>query len=106
MKTLALALLLCSPPALAGEAQELYAKKCAGCHGDDGRAHTKMGRKFHAPDFTSTKYQAKTKDAEMRKTIEDGVYEDGVHKMPAWKEKLTGAQIDALVQLARAFGKK
>lgn len=100
------ACLLLAAPALAGEAQDIYGKKCAGCHGDDGQGHTRMGKKWHAPNFTSPKYQAKTTDAEMKKTIEDGVYEDGVHKMPAWKAKLTGAQIDELVQLVRAFGKK
>ncbi len=107
MKALALAALcLAGAPALASEASDLFAKKCATCHGDDGQGHTRMGKRFHAPDFTAAKFQARATDDKMRQVIQDGVYEDGVHKMPAWKDKLTAAQIDGLVQLVRSFGKR
>ena len=105
MKMALAALCLVAGLARASETSDLYDKKCSVCHGDDGRGKTRMGKRFHAPDFASAKWQANAKDAELRKVIENGVVEDGVHRMPAWKGKLTPAQIDGLVQLVRGFGK-
>ncbi|MHB8416555.1 MAG: c-type cytochrome [Myxococcales bacterium] len=100
------ALCLASAAVPAPEAHDLYAKKCAVCHGDDGKGDTRMGRRFRAPDFTSAKWRATAKDAELRKVIENGVEEDGVHRMPAWKGKLSPDQIDALLQLIQGLGKR
>jgi mono/diheme cytochrome c family protein len=90
--------------AMASEATDLYANKCAVCHGDDGKGQTKMGRKFHSPDFTTAKWQAETKDEEIVRAIEKGVVVDGQHRMPAWKGKLTPLQISDLGKLTRTFG--
>jgi mono/diheme cytochrome c family protein len=101
-------LILCvaSFAAQASEASDLYDKKCSVCHGDDGQGQTKMGKRFHSPDFTSAKWQAGEKDAELKRVIEEGVVKDGVHRMPSWKGKLTATQIDALVRLVRGFAKR
>src|SRR5271170_4462923 len=69
---------LVAGPARADPTQELFDKKCAGCHGVDGKGDTKMGHKFHAPDFTSPKWKTDTTDAEIVKTILNGVVKDGV----------------------------
>jgi cytochrome c6 len=93
-------------PAAASETSELFEKKCSVCHGVDGKGETKMGKKFHAPDFTGDKWQKETTDKEIQKAIEDGIVEEGKRKMPAWKGKLTPEQITALGQYARAFKAK
>jgi mono/diheme cytochrome c family protein len=93
-------------PSLANETSDLFEKKCATCHGVDGKGQTKMGKKFHAPDFTGEKWQKETTDKEIQKAIVEGVVEDGKRKMPAWKDKLTPEQIADLGKYARAFGAK
>ena len=90
--------------ARASEVSDLYSDKCAGCHGDDGKGHTKMGKKYHAPDFTKAKWQAKAKDDELVHVIENGVIEDGKVHMPPWKEKLTPQQVTDLAKFTRSFG--
>jgi mono/diheme cytochrome c family protein len=94
---------LSAVPALGDETSDLFEKKCATCHGVDGKGQTKMGRKFGAPDFTGDKWQKETTDKEIQKAIEDGIVEEGKRKMPAWKEKLTAEQIAALGKYSRAF---
>src|ERR1700730_5038998 len=90
-------------PAAASETSELFEKKCSVCHGVDGKGETKMGKKFHAPDFTGDKWQKETTDKEIQKAIEEGIVENGKRKMPAWKDKLTAEQIADLGKYARAF---
>ncbi len=94
-----------STAALASEISDLFSDKCAVCHGDDGKGRTRMGKKFHAPDFTSSKWQGKTTDEEARQTIENGTVIDGQVRMPPWKEKLTPQQISDLLKYARSFGR-
>ncbi len=90
-------------PARASDTSSLFEKKCAGCHGDDGRGHTRMGRKFHAPDFDRAGYQQKTTNDEMRSAIANGITVDGQRRMPGWKGKLSPAEIEDLVRYVRAF---
>jgi mono/diheme cytochrome c family protein len=89
----------------ASEVSDLFSDKCEVCHGENGKGQTRMGKKFHSPDFTSAKWQAKTSDEAARHTIEDGVVIDGQVRMPPWKEKLTPQQITDLIKYARSFGK-
>jgi mono/diheme cytochrome c family protein len=97
---------LSAVPALASETSDLFEKKCSTCHGLDGKGDTKMGKKFHAPDFTGDKWQKETTDKEIQKAIEEGVVEDGKRKMPAWKGKLTPEQISDLGKYSRTFKAK
>jgi len=62
---------LSATPALASDTSDLFEKKCAGCNGLDGKGETKMGKKFHAPDFSGEKWQKGTTDKEIQKAIED-----------------------------------
>ena len=95
-----------SPAPVAGQpqpAQEIYEKRCVFCHGLDGRGKTKKGRKFKAPDFTSEKWQRETADEEIEDAVQNGVPKT---KMPAFKTKLSQAEIDSMIPLLRAFAVK
>src|SRR5438105_281457 len=72
----------------------IYAQNCARCHGADGRAQTPKGRQTDAVDFTSDDW---TPDAEHDARI----VASGKKSMPAFKRKLTPAQISAVVQYIR-----
>ncbi len=87
--------------ALADEAPDIWAAKCKLCHGEDGRAKTKVGRKEKMPDFTSPKWQARHSDEFIKKTIQEGSEDNP--KMKPFKDKLTEQQIDSLVLFIRSF---
>ncbi len=84
----ALAVVFTAGTALAQEAPQLYQQKCAACHGKDGKG-TAVGLKMGAKDFAT----ANLSEAEMTKVITDGK-----NKMPAFKGKLTDAQIQAIAK--------
>jgi mono/diheme cytochrome c family protein len=110
MKRIALAVVL-SQLAFAGftvaraeDAAELYGKKCASCHGKDGKGATPMGKKMGVKDLTDGAVQSKISDAEIEKQINEGVKgDDGKVKMPAFKEKLGPDDVKALVKQVRSF---
>ncbi len=77
---------------------EIWKEKCKSCHGEDGRAQTKMGLKHKIPDFTNAAWQKKESDAELREAISEG---EADTKMKAFKNKLSGAEIDGLVRFIR-----
>ena len=81
-------------------AKDLFASKCAICHGPDGSAQTTMGKNLKIRDFHSADVQKQT-DADLRTTIAKGK-----GKMPAFDGKLTGEQIDGLVGYIRELGKQ
>lgn len=89
-------------PALAGvNAAKVYADNCARCHGSDGKAHTEEGRKGQIPDFTQNVWKSKNSDAEIKDVISYGAIENP--KMKAYKDKLSPAEIDALVGFVRGL---
>ena len=90
-----------STAALADDAAEVWKAKCKGCHGDDGKAKTKVGEKEKISDFTSVKWQEQFADADIRRVIADG--SDSNSKMKPFKEKLTAQEIDALVKYIRGM---
>lgn len=83
-----------------GPAKDLFAKKCAMCHGPDGSAQTTMAKNLKIRDFHSADVQ-KQSDADLKTVITKGK-----GKMPAFEGKLTGEQIDQLVGYLRELGKK
>ncbi len=89
--------------ASADTAEEIWKAKCKACHGEDGRAQTKTGKKEKIPDFTNPKWQAQHGDEVIRQTISDGSPEN--EKMKPFKDKLSPAEIDSLVKHIRAFKK-
>src|SRR5664279_5536142 len=83
---------------------EMFGKKCAGCHGKDGKAATSMGKKLNIKDLTDAKVQAASKDAQWEKIILEGVKgDDGKTTMPA--TKVTPEEAKDLVKACRSFKK-
>src|SRR5690349_14904349 len=78
-----------------------WAAKCKGCHGDDGKAKTKMGEKEKIPDLTNADWQKNHSDEKIKDYITNGSKENP--KMKAFKDKLTPEQIDGLVKYIRGM---
>ncbi len=72
-------------------------KKCAVCHGPDGKGQTAMGKNLKLRDLASADVQ-KQSDADLTTIITKGK-----NKMPASEGKLTKEQIDSLVKYIRTL---
>ena len=99
---LVIAISLTSAPATAqtSPVKELFAGKCAACHGADGSSSTGVGRSLKIPSFHSPDVQNHP-DADLKAMITKGK-----GAMPSFAGKLTDSQIDELVIYIRALGKK
>lgn len=83
-----------------------YKKHCATCHGSDGKAQTRLGRKSGAKDLSDKAAQAKLSDAEVFKTIKEGRKNaKGEEKMEAFATELSDKQITELVGYVRTLAK-
>jgi cytochrome c553 len=80
---------------------DTWKAKCKSCHGEDGKAKTKMGEKEKIPDFSNAAWQKKHSDEQIKDAITNGSKENA--KMKAFKDKLTPEQIDALVKHVRSM---
>jgi len=85
-------------PALA-QGPDLYAAKCKMCHGADGLAATPMAKSMKILSFKDAA-EVKLSDAQLIAATTDGK-----GKMPAYKGKLTDAQIKDVVATIRAMQK-
>ena len=81
------------------DAAALYKSKCAMCHGPDGSGQTPTGKTMKVRDLRSADVQKMT-DKELLAAISDGK-----GKMPAYKAKLSPADIEALVGFIRTLKK-
>jgi mono/diheme cytochrome c family protein len=81
-----------------GDAKTTFDAKCATCHGKDGRGKTFKGKLTHARDMTDGQWQNDVTDERLFNSISNGR-----NKMPAFKKKLSEAQIDELVAYVRRF---
>ena len=81
------------------DAEATFSGTCALCHGADGRG-TPTWRAKGQPDFTSAKFQNSRSDDQLFNSISNGK-----GSMPAWKEKLSGDEIKALIRKVRSFKK-
>jgi mono/diheme cytochrome c family protein len=94
----ALPALLATAPSLARadapNGAALYTKRCAGCHGDDGKANTRPGKKFNIVDFTAAGWSKDWTQATIEKNVAEGI----PGKMPAFSEKMSPAEITAVSQ--------
>ncbi len=98
----AFALSLAAAPAFADDSADLWKAKCRSCHGADGKADTKEGKKHQIDDISTEAWQSRHSDEKIRKAIADGVPDT---KMKAYKETLSEAEIDGLVKHIRTFKK-
>jgi mono/diheme cytochrome c family protein len=76
----------------------IYSANCAKCHGDDGKGNTMSGLLSGAQNFTNSKWQQRTSDATIFEAIQKG---PGL--MPSFENKLSGREIDELVNFVRRF---
>jgi mono/diheme cytochrome c family protein len=77
----------------------IFKSKCAMCHGPDGKGQTAMGKTLHLKDMSSEEVQ-NMKNADLQKIIAEGK-----GKMPAFKDKLDQASIDAVIEFIRTLKK-
>ncbi len=82
----------------------MYGKKCAGCHGKDGKAATSMGKKYQIKDLTDAKVQAGATDAQWEKIILEGS-KNAAGKMVMPPTKVSPAEAKDLVKACRSFKK-
>ena len=86
-------------PAFAQSGESTFKAKCAMCHGADGLASGSMGKMMKVPSVKSPDF-IKLSESEM---VADTT--NGKGKMPAYKGKLTDAQIKEVVTYMRTLEK-
>jgi mono/diheme cytochrome c family protein len=83
-----------------------FKKHCSGCHGSDGKAQTRLGRKSGAKDISDKQAQAKLTDADVFKTIKNGRKNSkGEEKMEPFGDDLSDKEITELVAYVRTLAK-
>jgi cytochrome c553 len=93
-----------SANAFAEGAADAWKAKCKSCHGEDGKAKTKMGEKEKIADMSLPEWQKAHSDDDIKKVIVEGSKENP--KMKAFKDKLTPEEIDAMVKHIRGMQAK
>lgn len=78
----------------------IYGRKCASCHGKDGRANTIKGKSRSARNLTDPKWQEDVSDERIYNSIMNGR-----GKMPRYANKLSEADINSLVSYVRGLKK-
>jgi len=81
-------------------AKAIFDRKCARCHGADGRGQTVLGEMLEVPDFTKGSWWRDHGNDDLVDTINNG---DG--DMPAFARKLTKSEISLLADYVRRFNK-
>lgn len=86
----------------AGQAQGamIFQKRCAGCHGPDGKGIASI----HTPNFTDPKLQATLTDDQIVTTIKNGKPGTAGIDMPTWAGKLSEREILAAAAHVRSLG--
>jgi len=82
------------------DASVLFDEHCDSCHGKDGQAKTFKAKFNHARNLTDSKWQAEVTDERLFNSISNGK-----GKMPAFRKKLSEAQINDLVAYVRRLKK-
>lgn len=75
----------------------LYRQHCAKCHGNDGHANTKEGRRTEADDLTEDSVKAMSTEKMTR------IIKNGKGEMPGFGKKLSASQIAGMVQYVRGL---
>ncbi len=98
---LAVLVLVITAPTQAQDAGALFKAQCAVCHAPDGSGSGDMGKQLGVTDLRADAVQKQT-DAQLTDSITNG---KGT-KMPAYKGKITDAQIKGLVGYIRSLASK
>lgn len=88
--------------ARAVDTNEVFLKTCAPCHSKDGKAQTPAAKKLGVKDLSESKL---TDEQIVQQILEGKLDPKKESKMPAFKEKLSKAEIDALVLAVKSFRK-
>jgi mono/diheme cytochrome c family protein len=80
--------------------QDIFKRRCAGCHGANGAGDTTIGKHLKLRDLRSPDVQKQT-DEELAAIISKG--RSG--KMPAFESKLNKEQIEDVVKFIRTLKK-
>ena len=86
-------------PLFAQSGESTFKAKCAMCHGADGLATGPMGKMMNIPSVKSPDFKKLTESEMVADTT------NGKAKMPAYKGKLTDAQIKEVVAYMRSLEK-
>ena len=97
----AVAVLAVPAPASAADAAQVFKKKCAACHGQDGQP-TKVFAKQGVRSFKDADWQKATDDAQIETSIREG--KKGT-MMASFQKQLSDEEITALVAYIRELGK-
>ena len=90
-----------SPSTSPNTAEAIYSRRCATCHGKDGRADTFKGKLRSARNLTDPQWQADVSDERIFNSITNGR-----GKMPSYRKKLSEAEINSLVSYVRGLKKQ
>src|SRR5262249_11301226 len=82
---------------VAADAAANWSRLCASCHGKDGSGNTTMGKKLGVKDYS--------KDQGFSDAEATNVIKNGKGKMKAYKDKLSDADVKALVAYLRSLKK-
>lgn len=99
MAAILLAAFMAGPAFSQAPGADTYKAKCASCHGGDGLAATAMGKAMKVMSFKDPA-MVKASDAQFVASTANGK-----GKMPAYKGKLTDAQISDVVKYIRILQK-
>jgi mono/diheme cytochrome c family protein len=97
VSVIAATVLASSGAAFGADASALWGQHCASCHGKDGSGNTMMGKKLGLKDYT--------KDQTFSDAEAANVIKNGKGKMKAYKDKLSDADVKALVAYVRGLKK-
>ena len=95
-----LALLAVSLPAGCGPSdpgERVWARKCAGCHGREGRGKADYAAKFPYVDLTDGKFRHPADRASVLKVVADGG--ENASPMPPYRDRLSPEELEAVVGL-------
>ena len=82
-------------------AAAIFNRRCASCHGKDGRAKTFKAKFNDARDLTNWQWQERVSDEQLYNSIMNGR-----GKMPKFGKKLSESQVDSLVSYVRSLKKQ
>ena len=99
-KVIFLAILAASATAAIAQAPDNYKTKCQMCHGADGLGATPAGKSMKAIPFNDPQITSKS-DADLIAATTDGK-----GKMPAYKGKLSDAEIKGVIAYIHTLQKK
>jgi mono/diheme cytochrome c family protein len=89
--------------ALAADGADVYGKRCASCHGKDGKGQTTMGKKFNAKDYTTAAAWEGLTDDKAFKSVKEGMKVDGKEVMKPFDGKITDDEIKAAIAHLKTF---